>query len=46
MRKLFVEELKTVQGGKAVEVLVPRCKNTTMACCEEAPPCTTCCDVA
>jgi hypothetical protein len=46
MRKLFVEELKNVQGGK-VDIFGPRpCGYTTQACCEEAPPCQSCCDVA
>jgi len=46
MRKLFVEEVKGVRGGKA-DVLRPRpCGYTTQACCEEAPPCQSCCDVA
>lgn len=46
MRKLFVEDLKNVQGGK-VDIIRPRpCGITTMACCEEAPPCSSCCDVA
>ena len=46
MRKLFVEDLKNVQGGKA-EIIRPRpCGYTTQACCEEAPPCQSCCDVA
>src|SRR6185436_18323145 len=37
MRKLFVEELKDVKGGKN-EVNI-RCLPSTQACCEEAPPC-------
>ena len=46
MRQLFVEELKTVQGGKT-EIIRPKpCGYTTQACCEEAPPCQSCCDVA
>jgi hypothetical protein len=45
MRPLFVEELKQVKGGR--EVVKPRpCGITTQACCEEAPPCSSCCDVA
>ena len=46
MRQLFVEELKSVQGGKAEAVNARPCRITTMACCEEAPPCSSCCDVS
>jgi hypothetical protein len=44
MRELFIEELEQVQGGWKK----PPCKcclATTLACCEEAPPCDSCCDV-
>jgi len=47
MRPLFVEELKQVKGGKnESEQAIRRCGITTQACCEEAPPCSSCCDVA
>ena len=48
MRPLFVEELKQVKGGKPPRPPGPPtpCGITTQACCEEAPPCTSCCDVA
>ena len=44
MRELFIEELEEVQGGwswppKPCKCCLP----TTLACCEEAPPCDTCC---
>ena len=46
MRPLFVEELKQVKGGREDLKLRPPCGITTQACCEEAPPCSSCCDVA
>ena len=35
-----------VEGGKAEAVNARPCRITTMACCEEAPPCSSCCDVS
>ena len=46
MRPLFVEELKQVKGGREVSRPPRPCGVTTQACCEEAPPCSSCCDVA
>ena len=47
MRELFIEELEDVRGGRG-RPKPPPCKCcfvTTLACCEEAPPCDTCCPV-
>ena len=46
MRKLFVEELKKVEGGSGSGIIIRRCPPTTQACCEEAPPCQSCSDVS
>lgn len=46
MRELFIEELEEVQGGKRPPF--PHCQCcfvTTLACCEEAPPCDSCCPI-
>ena len=44
MRELFVQELDQVRGGaKWPPIPCPCCQPTTMACCEEAFPCDTCC---
>ena len=47
MRPLFIEELKQVKGGKKPPPtpFPGPCGITTQACCEEAPPCSSCCDV-
>jgi hypothetical protein len=48
MRPLFVEELKQVKGGgKPPRPPGGGCGGiTTLACCEEAPKCDSCCDIA
>jgi len=46
MRELFIEELEEVQGGRGRRP--PKCECcfiTTLACCEEAPPCDSCCPI-
>jgi hypothetical protein len=43
MRELFIEELEQVVGGRR-KPPCQCCLPSTMACCEEAPPCDTCCD--
>ena len=43
MRELFIEELEEVSGGWHGGGGWPCKFFTTMACCEEAPPCDTCC---
>jgi hypothetical protein len=45
MRKLFVEELKDVQGGRRPPGGPGNgCGGiTTLACCEESPKCDSCC---
>ena len=46
MRELFIEELEQVVGGaKKPPFPCPCCNPTTLACCEEAPPCSSCCAV-
>ena len=43
MKELFIEDLKKVQGGKAVDIC-KCCRPTTLACCEEANGCSgNCC---
>lgn len=44
MRELFIEELEQVQGGgRPPKGPCQCCLPTTLACCEEQPPCDTCC---